>query len=244
MKTTGNTVLITGGGTGIGLALADELVRRENTVIICGRRRERLQAAKKRIPELHVRVCDVSRAASRRALVRWLAEEFPALNVLVNNAGIQRVIDFRRGERDLENTDEEIATNLTAPLHLAAMLIPRLARKKESAIVNVSSGLAFTPLAAVPVYCATKAALHSLCLTMRFQLRETAVRVFEVAPPMVSTELSGRRRRPEDDERAMSASEVARGIIKALEEDTYEVALGSAEGLRELRERLFTAINQ
>jgi uncharacterized oxidoreductase len=110
--------------------------------------------------------------------------------------------------------------------------------------VNVSSGLAFTPLAAVPVYCATKAALHSLCLTMRFQLRETAVRVFEVAPPMVSTELSGRRRGPEDDERAMSASEVARGIIKALEEDTYEVALGSAEGLRELRERLFTAINE
>jgi uncharacterized oxidoreductase len=244
VKTTGNTVLITGGGTGIGIALAQELVRRENTVIICGRRKARLQAAKKRIPELHTRVCDVSRAASRRALVRWLAAEFQGLNVLINNAGIQRVVDLRKGERDLESADEEIATNLTAPLHLAAMLIPRLARKKEAAIVNVSSGLAFTPLAAVPVYCATKAALHSLSLTMRFQLRETPVRVFEIAPPMVSTELSGRRRATDDDDRAMSASEAACGIIKALEDDDYEVALGAAEGLRELRERLFTTLNE
>lgn len=244
MKTTGNTVLITGGGTGIGLALAEELVRRENRVIICGRRRELLRAAKKRAPELHTRVCDVSRAASRRALVRWLADEFPGLNVLVNNAGIQRIVEFGKGERDLESADEEVATNLTAPLHLAAMLIPRLARKKEAAIVNISSGLAFTPLAIVPVYCATKAALHSLCLTMRFQLRDTSVRVFEVAPPMVSTEISGRRRAAEDDRRSMTASQVACGIMKALEEDTYEVALGSAEGLRELRERLFTTINE
>lgn len=244
MKTTGNTVLITGGGTGIGLALAEQLVRQGNQVIICGRRRQRLLAAKKRLPQLIIRVSDVSKSASRCALAQWITSEFKHLNILVNNAGIQRTIDFRRGPRDLAWADEEVATNLMAPIHLSALLIPHLRRQKQAAIVNVSSGLAFTPLAVVPVYSATKAAIHSLSLALRFQLRGTRVRVFEVAPPIVPTELSGRRRRPEDAEHSMSADAVAQGIVDSLECDRYEVALGPAAGLHKLREALFATINE
>ncbi len=244
MRTTGNTVLITGGGTGIGLALAEQLVRRDNTVIICGRRRQRLLAAKKHIPELTIRVCDVSKPASRRALVQWITSKFGNLNILVNNAGIQRAVDFRRGPRDLSDADEEVATNLIAPIHLSALLIPHLRRRKHAAIVNISSGLAFTPLAVVPIYCATKAAIHSLSLTLRFQLQDTPVRIFEVAPPIVPTELSGSRHRPEDDKHILSPGEVAQGIIDALENDKYEVALGLAAGLYRQREALFAMINE
>jgi uncharacterized oxidoreductase len=243
MKTSGNTVLITGGGSGIGLALAEALLQRRNEVIVCGRRRERLQAAKKRLPEIHVRVCDVSSAQSRRALVDWLASDFKDLNLLVNNAGIQRSVDFLKGPRDLEDADEEIATNLTAPIHLSALLIPHLRRKKEAAIVNISSGLAFTPLASVPVYCATKAAVHSLSLSLRHQLRDTSVQIFEVAPPMVSTELLGSRKRPEETEHTMSPEAVAAGILDALERNDHEVALGAAANLHAKREALFRAVN-
>jgi uncharacterized oxidoreductase len=244
MRTTGNTVLITGGATGIGLALAEQFVRRGNGVIICGRRRERLLAAKKQIPELTIRICDVSRAASRQALVEWITSKFGNLNILVNNAGIQRTVDFRKGSRDLSDADDEVATNLTAPIHLSALLVPHLRRRKHAAIVNISSGLAFTPLAVVPVYSATKAAIHSLSLSVRFQLRDTPVRVFEVAPPIVPTELSGSRHRPEDDEHKLLPSQVAEGIIDALENDEYEVALGPAAGLHREREKLFSVINE
>jgi uncharacterized oxidoreductase len=243
MKTSGNTVLITGGGSGIGLALAEALIDLRNEVIVCGRHRERLRAAKKRLPGIHVRVCDVSVSRSRQALVDWLMTDFKDLNLLVNNAGIQRSVDFLKGSRDLGEADEEIATNLTAPIHLSALLIPHLRRKKEAAIVNISSGLAFTPLAAVPVYCATKAAVHSFSVCLRHQLRDTSVRVFEIAPPMVSTGLAGIRKRPEENASTMSAEAVAVGILDAMERDVAEVALGAAANLREQREALFEAIN-
>ncbi len=216
---------------------------RGNRVLVCGRRRARLQAAKARVPELEVRVCDVSKHRSRLALLDWIATRFKSLNILVNNAGIQRPIDLRKGVWDLAQADEELATNLGAPIHLSALLIPRLRRQKRAAIVNISSGLAFTPVAAVPIYSATKAAIHSFSLSMRHQLRDTSIRVFEVAPPIVVTELAGRRRRPEEAELVMSPDEVAKGILDALEDDKYEVALGAAENLYRQRDGLFGAIN-
>jgi len=244
LKTSGNTILITGGATGIGLALAEAFIERRNSVIICGRRRTKLLAAKRRIPQLEVRVCDVSRPAARSSLVRWLESRFPSLNILINNAGIQRSVDFLKGSRDLRSADEEIATNLAAPIHLAALLVPTLRKQRVAAIINISSGLGFTPLAQVPVYCATKAAIHSWSLSLRHQLRDTGVRVFEIIPPMVATDLGGCRRRPEENDRAMSAGAVAQAAMKALETDEYEIALGTAAGLREQRERLFSRINQ
>src|SRR5262249_20053213 len=155
--------------------------------------------------------------------VHWIKSQFPLLNVLINNAGIQRAVDFR-GAPDLLQVDAELATNLAAPIHLTALLIPLLKKQKQSAILNISSGLAFTPLAAVPVYCATKAAIHSFSLSLRHQLRNTRVRVFEVAPPIVATGLAGRRHRPDERNFVMSAEGVARGVLEALEHDTYEVA--------------------
>jgi len=166
------------------------------------------------------------------------------LSDTINNNSI--VLSFSYGQIDFlftADAEEEIATNLVAPIHLSALLIPHLRRQREPAIVNISSGLAFTPLSAVPVYCATKAAIHSLSLTMRFQLRETPIRVFEIAPPIVPTGLSGQRRRPEDSDHSMSPSDVAKGVVRALRNDTYEVALGSAARLHKRREALFSAIN-
>jgi uncharacterized oxidoreductase len=244
MKISGNTVLITGGATGIGLALAQALLDRGNEVIVCGRRRTRLAAARARHPSLHTRVADLSRTSGCRALVAWALRRFPALNVVVNNAGVQRAVDFRHGARDLPLADEEVRTNLTAPIHLSALLIPHLCRRREAAIVNISSGLAFTPLAAVPVYSATKAAVHALSLTLRHQLRRTSVRVFEVAPPIVATELAGGRRRPDEAAFTMTPEAVASGIVEALRRDRYEVALGAAANLHRRRDKLFEVINE
>jgi uncharacterized oxidoreductase len=243
MNTFGNTVLITGGATGIGFALAEALVKRGNNVIVCGRRREKLRGAKARVPQLHIRVCDVSIPRSRMALIKGILSEFKNLNVLVNNAGVQYPVDLLKGPRELSKADEELATNLAAPIHLSGLLIPHLRRKKQAAIVNISSGLAFTPLAAVPVYCATKAAIHSWSLSLRHQLRETSIRVFEIAPPIVTTKLAGGRRRSGDAGFVMSAKEVAAGICDAIERDNFELALGAAENLRRQRDGLFPMIN-
>ncbi len=244
MKLSGNTVLITGGATGIGLALAEGFLKNGNEVLICGRRSGKLEAAKSRLPQLHIRVCDITKPRSRLALVRWAAKRFKALNILVNNAGIQRCVDFTNGPKDLAKAQAEVATNLSAPIHLSALLIPHLRRKKRSAIVYISSGLAFTPLAEIPVYCATKAAIHSLSLSVRHQLRSTRIRVFEVAPPMVATALGGRRRSAEEIEFCMSPEQVAQGILDALKRDRYEVALGAAVRLSRQRDALFAALNQ
>jgi uncharacterized oxidoreductase len=244
MKVSGNTVLITGGATGIGLALAAVLVDKGNDVIVCGRRRDKLKAARVKIPGLHTRVCDISKATSRQFLVRWATSSFKALNILINNAGIQRAINFRKGLRDIDSVDEEIATNLRAPIHLTALLVPHFMKKKQAAVVNISSGLAFTPLATVPVYCATKAAIHSLSLSLRHQLKGTSIKVFEVAPPIVDTELAGpQRSRRDREDMAISPDAVAVAFLKALKKDSYEVAIGLAQDLRRGRDRLFENIN-
>jgi len=233
MKTTGNTILITGGATGIGFALADAFSEAGNEVIICGRRQDKLDEAKRRLPKVNAIRCDVSDAKQRSELFDWTTRNFPNLNILVNNAGIQRQIDFRKGTKDLLAGEDEIETNLRAPVHLSALFIPHLLKQKEAAIVNISSGLAFIPLAVVPVYCATKAAIHSLSLSLRHQLKETSIKVFEIIPPIVDTELhKGARERRGQVERGIKPEEVALTTLRALEADDYELAVGRAQSLR------------
>jgi uncharacterized oxidoreductase len=244
LNISGNTVLVTGGATGIGLALAAELVRRGNEVIICGRRQDRLDRAKEQIPQLHTRTADVADAASRRALVEWLRSQHPKLNVLVNNAGIQHLFSFTAGERDLARADEEVAINLLAPIHLAAELIPHLSRQPAAAIVNVSSGLGFAPLAHMPVYCATKAAMHSLTMSLRHQLRGTSVRTFEVIPPIVASELGSAHRPAQMNATAMPAETAALEIVEGLERDQFEIAIGDAAGLMAKRDAAFPFMNR
>jgi uncharacterized oxidoreductase len=239
MKLSGNTILITGGATGIGLELAAALVARDNEVIICGRREDRLDAAKQREPKLHTRVADVR---DSRALAGWVVEAFPSLNVLVNNAGLQHAFDFT--SPDFSKASDEIAINLLAPIELSAMLLPHLSQQTNAAIINVTSGLAFAPIARMPIYCATKAALHSVTMSMRHQLRHTSVRVVEVIPPIVATELGVAHRPPQMNATAMTAETAARLTLEGLERDEYETALGEAAGLREKREALFPVMNR
>jgi len=229
MKTSGNTILITGGATGIGFALAEAFSKHDNEVIICGRREDRLKEAKEKLPQIHTMVCDISKEKERESLFRWVTSNFKDVNMLVNNAGIQRTIDMKKGVSCLAGEDE-IEVNLKAYIHLAAYFIPYFQKKKEAAIINISSGLGFVPIAAFPVYCATKAAIHSFSISLRHQLRDTSIQVFEIIPPTVDTELNREGRGGRHI--GIPPSEVANEVMKALEENEYEIAVGMAKDLR------------
>jgi uncharacterized oxidoreductase len=232
MKISGNTVLITGGASGIGFHLAEEFVKAGNEVLICGRRDDKLVEAKSKLPGLHTRVCDVSQPRDREALYNWVVSNFKGVNVLVNNAGIQRMIDLKNGIQELLKGDNEVDINLTSAIHLSALFIPPFIDREEAAIINISSGLGFIPLAIMPVYCATKAALHSFTISLRHQLKNTPVKVFEVIPPTVDTELDkGARARRGQAYRGIPPSEVAISTMTALEKDEFEHAIGQAQNL-------------
>jgi uncharacterized oxidoreductase len=243
MKVTGNTILITGGASGIGLALTERFVTRGNTVIICGRRPDKLAEAAAKVPGIHTRECDVGSPDERAELAEWVTKEFPDLNVLVNNAGIQRRVDLASFDEPWEMTSSEIAINLEAPVHLCTLLYPHLVTKGNAAIVNVTSGLSFAPLANVPVYSATKAALHSFTLSLRWQLRESSVEVVEIIPPAVDTDLQA----PGLHTFGVNVDEFADAIFKELEEGKTEIAYGTAEmsraSSREQLDQIFERMN-
>ena len=176
MQLNSNAVLITGGATGIGLTLAERFLRAGSDVVICGRRLEKLREAKARHPQLGIRVCDLTVELERVSLFDWAVSELPRLNVLINNAGIQRRVRLAEPE-EWECRREEIAVNLEAPVHLSTLFIPHLLKQERPAILNVTSGLAFVPMASAPIYSATKAALHSFTLSLRHQLEGTPIRV-------------------------------------------------------------------
>jgi uncharacterized oxidoreductase len=249
MKTRGNTVLITGGATGIGFSLAEILVSAGNKVIICGRREGKLNEAKDKLPQIQTRVCDVSSDKERESLFNWVEHNFKDLNVLINNAGIQRMINLKKGAQDLLTGGDEIETNLVAPIHLSARFVPLLLKKKEAAIINVSSGLGFVPIAAMPIYCATKAAVHSFTMSLRYQLRDTSIRVFEIVPPAVDTELGkGTTEEGEHEYRGIPPSEVARATLAAVANNEYEILVGEVKdlvmGARTNPEQAFQNINR
>ncbi|MFV0623979.1 SDR family oxidoreductase [Sphingomonas sp. ac-8] len=188
MQTSGNTILITGGGSGIGEALAHRWHDAGNTVIIAGRRGDVLERAIAGRPNLHAIVADVESAGGVETLARQVLAKHPDLNVLVNNAGIMRFEAVDRA-RDLADAEATVATNLLGPIRLIDALVEHLATRPDAAIVNVSSGLAFVPLVATPTYNATKAAIHSYTVSLREALRGR-VEVIELAPPGVQTELT------------------------------------------------------
>jgi uncharacterized oxidoreductase len=234
MKTKGNTILITGGATGIGFSLAETLVKAGNNVIICGRRENKLKEAKEKLPQIQIKVCDVSKKKEREALFIWTKDNYPGLNVLINNAGIQRMINLKKGTMELLKGEDEIETNLVAPVHLSAYFIPQFLKKKEAAIINVSSGLGFVPIAAMPVYCATKSAVHFFTVSLRYQLKDTSIKVFEIVPPAVDTELGKGTTSDESQEyRGIPPSVVAEDALKAIAVNEYEIVVGEAKGLVE-----------
>jgi uncharacterized oxidoreductase len=188
MKTTGNTILITGGSTGIGLSLAARFLKAGNKVLICGRRKDKLEEAEKAHPGLRTFVCDVAEPADREALFAYTVREFPGTNVLFNNAGVMRFLRID-DPRAWEVAADELATNLAAPIHLAILFADHLSKQRDAAIINTTSGLSHVPMAIAPVYCATKAALHSFSQSLRYQLAGKGIEVIEVCPPHVNTDL-------------------------------------------------------
>ena len=189
MKTVGNTVLITGGGSGIGRGLAEAFHALGNHVIIAGRRKPALDQVTAANPGMTSSTLDIEDSGSIRSFAAQLAKDYPALNVLINNAGIMRAENLQAQQAGFADAEAIINTNLLGPIRLTTTLLPLLRKQSDSVIMNVSSGLAFVPLALTPTYCATKAAIHSYTQSLRHQFKGTATSVVELIPPYVGTEL-------------------------------------------------------
>ena len=228
MNLANNTILLTGGASGIGLALAARFLQAGSEVIICGRRADKLAEAQAQHPGLHTRVCDVADATARIELVRWATTEFPRLNVLVNNAGIQNRVQLPTDTADWETRRQELIINLEAPIHLATLLIPHLRQQPQASIINVTSGLSFAPAAFVPIYSATKAALHSFTLSLRHQLAPTGIAVLEIVPPAVDTDLGG----PGLHTFGVPVDAFADSVLARLAAGEQEVGYGMSEEVR------------
>lgn len=212
MHITDNTILITGGGSGIGRGLAEAFHREGNKVIISGRDASKLTNATAANPGMEAVTLDVDDPADIRRFAAEVVEKFPSLNVVVNNAGIMRSEDVKTGETDV--AEAEITTNLLGPIRLTAALMPTLLAQPKSTVMTVTSGLAFLPLAFTPTYCATKAAIHSYSESLRYQLRDTPVEVIELVPPYVQTELMGERQA--SDPQAMPLDDFIAEVMEIL----------------------------
>lgn len=231
MKMTQNTILITGGTSGIGQALAAKFLARGNTVLITGRSEARLAEARLALPGVHTFLCDQSDPAAIARLHGEVAAAFPGLNVLINNAGIGLKLNLNAADRPLADLEVEIRTNLIGPIQLNDLFLPLLKRQPASTIVNVTSGLAFVPLALKPIYCATKAAMHSYTQSLRAQLAASSVRVVELAPPAVATDFN----RGQEDMNAgprMDAGKLAEAAMRGLARGQDEILPGPTPILR------------
>jgi uncharacterized oxidoreductase len=233
MKLTNNTILITGGSTGIGLELAKQLQKRGNKVIVTGRNQAKLDSAKEKVPGIHVVRSDVSKLADVEELYAQVTRDYPDLDVLINNAGVMKTINLHTEDPPLEDLGEEIDINFVGPVRLVRRFLAHLKSKPEAAIVNVSSGLAYVPFPIAPIYSATKAALHSFTLSLRVQLKNTHVKVFELAPPTTETELLSSF--DADDMKGiavMKLDEMVADCIRGMESDRFEIRPGQSNQLR------------
>jgi uncharacterized oxidoreductase len=212
MNISGNTILITGGTSGIGRALAEAFHKEGNQVIIAGRRKALLDEVTAANPGMASAVLDVENAEAIKTFAAQLIKTHPKLNAVIHNAGIMRaekLIDAK-----LNDAEATITTNLLGPIRLNAALLPHLLQQPSASIMTVSSGLAFLPLANTPTYCATKAAIHSYTMSLRYQLKDTKVQVMELAPPWVQTELMGPRQLTES--RAMPLKDFISEVMNIL----------------------------
>jgi len=214
MKMTGSTILITGGGSGIGRGLAEAFHALGNQVIIAGRSRKKLDETTAANPGMKSFTADMADAASIQSFAAQVTESYPELNVLINMAGIMSAENLQSQKDTLVNAEAMVATNLLGPIRLTAALLPLLQKQPAATIMNVTSGLAFVPLAMTPTYCATKAALHSYTQSLRYQLKGTAIAVLELAPPYVATELMGPA--PTSDPNAMPLAEYITEVMDIL----------------------------
>ncbi len=227
MKLTENTIFITGGGTGIGRGLAEALHKLGNKVIISGRRKEHLDATAKANPGMDSVELDIANPMNIAAVAKKLIADYPALNVLINNAGIM-LIDDAAGKIDDQLLTSTVTTNLLGPIRLTSALIEHLKKQPKAAIVYNTSALAFVPLALTAVYSATKAALHSYILSQRYKLKGTSVSVREISPPWVQTDLLNSKEEP----RAMPLKDFIEETVELLGTDAKEIVVEQAQAFR------------
>ena len=235
MNPTGNTILITGGGSGIGRGLAVALHKLGNQVVIAGRRKESLTQTTAANPGMKALILDIESIPSIHFLASQALGQFPTLNVLINNAGIMRTEKLADQQHDLEDAEAIVATNLLGPIRLTAALMPHLRKQPRSTIINVSSGLAFVPLALTPTYCATKAAIHSYTESLRYQMKGTTTEVLELIPPYVATHLMNGA----SDPRAMPLDKFIDEVMSILttQPTPPEICVENVKGLRQAAEQ-------
>ena len=248
MKITGNTILITGGGSGIGRGMAEAFHKQGNQVIVAGRRKEALQDVVDANPGMRSLALDIGDKAGVAAFAEEAIRSFPGLNVIINNAGVMKMENLLDPPGDLVDAEATIATNLLGPIRLTAAFMPHLRRQPHAAVLTVSSGLAFVPMALTPTYSATKAAIHSYSESLRHQLKGTDVEVIEIAPPYVQTHLMGERQA--SDPRAMPLDEFITEVMHILADQptVKEVIVDRCKPLRFARENgnadaMFETIN-
>ncbi|MDF2379993.1 SDR family oxidoreductase [Nostoc ellipsosporum NOK] len=227
MNLSNNVILITGGSSGIGLALAKRFLALSNQVIITGRDEKKLAVIKKEHPGIETFVCDFSDNNSLEELVVFIEHAYPHLNMLINNAAVQFNYYFMEEASLLSKVDYEIAVNLSAPVKLTGLLLPLLCGKKNSAIVNVSSGLFIAPKKSASVYCATKSAVHSFSKTLRYQLEDTATRVFEIIPALIDTPMTAGRGKSK-----LSADKLVDEFVRDFRRNKPESYIGKTKLLR------------
>jgi uncharacterized oxidoreductase len=230
MKTTGNTILITGGGSGIGRGLAEAFHALGNQVIIAGRREHALDETTAANPGMTSLLLDIGDPANLRSFAVQIAMRYPSLNVLINNAGIMRLENLQAPPNHLADSESIIATNLLGPIRLTAALLPLLQKQPRSTIMNVSSGLAFVPMAPTPTYCATKAAIHSFTQSLRYQLQGSAIEVLELIPPYVATDLMNGA----SDSRAMPLDKFIAEVMEILKAEPTAIEI-CVENVKRLR---------
>jgi len=233
MKTTANTILITGGSAGIGFALAQRFITEGNNVIITGRNEARLKAAAEKLGgSVTAIAADVSKPEEVEALVQKIKTDFPNLNILINNAGAASYYMLGSQADAFANAQEEIVTNYLSVIRLTEKLLPVLKQQDESAVVNVSSITAFVPTTFLPTYSASKAALHSYTQSLRFTLADTSVKIFELMPPLVNTEFS----KEIGGENGIAPSVLADDLLEAFANNTFEIHTGATADIYKLNQ--------
>lgn len=227
MNTSGNIVLITGGSSGIGLAMAVRFLSIGNRVIITGRDQNKLNLVKTRYPELDVFACDLANQQDLERLVEFVHAKYSGLNLLVNNAGVQFNYEFQEGAFLSDKIEYEVAVNLIAPMKLTAYLLPLLLQNGKGAIINVSSALFMSPKKLASVYCATKSGIHSFTKTLRYQLATTEIKVFEIIPPLVATRMTEGRGKAK-----ITPEELVDEFLRDFQRDKFESFIGKSNYLR------------
>lgn len=221
-----STILITGGTSGLGLELVKQLTAQGANIIVTGRNLDALNETKRMYPKVHTFQSDVSNPDDIEKLYQEVTQQFPELNILINNAGLMRLIDLRDASLDLENINREIDTNLSGTIRMVHRFLPHLLKKKSAAIVNVSSGIAFMPYSVAPVYSATKAGVRAYTQALRLQLEDTNVKVFEMIPPGVKTNLQNDWAVQPNPGMMMDADKMVSVAIKGLLRDRPELKPG------------------